>query len=289
MIPSATVVRLAVRLLRVAPTEAVRSLARAMGAAGFTLARARRRTLLENQAHLSPNATPATRRRLARRTMMNLLDASVDLFRLPALGADEFQALVAVEGKQHLDQAVAMQRGVIVVTAHLGPYELAGAWLAHSGYAVHAMVEDIDPDTNAALAMYREATGMKLFSRTGGVRTTLRLLRDRKIVLLVADRVVGAGTEGLDVPFGAGRRAVPTGPAALALATGAPIIVGHIARNPSGATRYLVHMDAPIVPESTGDAHLDRERLTQQIAARVADAVQAHADQWFVFQPEWTS
>ncbi|HEX4936832.1 MAG TPA: lysophospholipid acyltransferase family protein [Gemmatimonadaceae bacterium] len=287
MIPSAPLVRAAVRLLGVAPVTPVRWLARTAGAIGFAVARERRRTLLENQRHLQPGAPPAHQRRSARRTMMNLLEAAVDLYRLPTMRPEELRALVDVRGQEHMDAALAMGRGVIVVTAHLGPYELAGAWLALAGYPVHAMVEDLDPETNAALALYRKATGMKLISRSAGIRPVLRLLREGQIVVLVADRVVGEGNEGIAVPFCDATRRVPAGPAVLALATGAPIIVGHIARNPSRATRYRVDILPPIVATPARDAADDRVQLARAIASALSQSVQAHPDQWFVFQPEW--
>ncbi|HMN08481.1 MAG TPA: lysophospholipid acyltransferase family protein [Gemmatimonadaceae bacterium] len=287
MIPAPRVVRFAVRLLRVVPIAPVRWVARAAGAVAFTVARGRRATLLENQAHLSPNVSPAARRRLARRTLMNLLDAAVDLFRVPSMRPGELAALVAVSGREHLDAARALGKGVVVVTPHLGPYELGGAWLAVMGYPVHAMVEEIDPETNAALALYREATGMKLISRSRGVRGALRLLHEGQLVLLVADRVVGEGGEGVPVFLGDGVRAVPTGPATLALATGAPIVVGHIARATSGKARYLVQLEPPIIAEGTGHASRDREALTRRVAERLAAAVLSHPDQWYVFQPKW--
>jgi KDO2-lipid IV(A) lauroyltransferase len=287
MIPSAPLVRFAVRLLGVVPVAPVRWAARQAGSLAYRFAPGRRATLLENQAALSPDESPAGRRARARRTFRNLLEAAVDLWRLPSLSREDFLALVGVEGREHLDAALAMGRGVVAVTPHLGPYELGGAWLALQGYPVHAMVEMLDPEINAALALYRQATGMQLISRNAGLRASLRLLRDRQILLLVADRVIGDGADGVVVPFGNGWRAVPTGPAALALATGAPIIVGYITRNPDRATRYLVRLEPPILPQGTGDAHHDREALTGRVAERLVRAVQTHSDEWFVFQPEW--
>ncbi len=219
MIPSAPLVRLAVRLLGVVPVAPVRWLAHGAGTLAYLVASARRATLLENQRWLAPNDSARTHRRRARATFRHLMDAAVDLWRIPTLAPGAFDELVAVEGRDHLDAALAMGRGVVAVTAHLGPYELGGAWLAHAGYPVHAMAEALDPETNAALALYREATGMKLVSRAAGIRPLLRLLREGQVLLLVADRVVGGGDPGLPVRFGTGRRALPTGPAALALAT----------------------------------------------------------------------
>jgi KDO2-lipid IV(A) lauroyltransferase len=287
MIPSAPLVRLAVRVLGVVPVAPVRWIARGAGTLAYVFATERRATLLENQARLAPNDSARTHRRRARATFRHLLDAAIDLWRIPTLPPGAFDALVGVEGREHLDAAMAMGKGVIAVTAHLGPYELGGAWLAQAGYPVHAMAEAIDPETNAALALYREATGMKLVSRTAGMRPLLRLLRDGQVLLLVADRVIGSGDGGLAVPFGTGRRAIPTGPAALALATGAPIVIGYITRNRERGARYLVRLEAPIVPQPTGDTSHDRQLLTTQVAARLSAVVQAHADEWFVFQPEW--
>lgn len=287
MIPSPSVIRVAVQLLRIVPVGALRWGMRVIGTVGYYAAPARRRVVLDNVAQLAPNADGPARRRLARRTFANFLDAAVDLFRLPSGSRTELRALVGIDGRAHLDAALAMGHGVVCVTPHLGPYELGGAWLAMEGYPVHAMTEDIDPDTNAALALYREATGMKLISRSTGLRSILRLLKQQQIVLLAADRVVGGGSEGLEVAFGAGRRAIPTGPASIALATGAPIIVGHIARSPTLSTRYLIRLEPPIVPHSTGQAADDRERLTRLVGERLAAIAQEHPDQWFVFQPEW--
>jgi lauroyl/myristoyl acyltransferase len=109
------------------------------------------------------------------------------------------------------------------------------------------------------------------------------LLKEGQIVLLVADRVIGEGADGVEVPWGTGRRLVPSGPAAFALATGAPIVSGYIVRQPAGArTRYLLHLDAPIV--ATG---ISRDELTRDVAAHLAGAVCQHPDQWYVFQPDW--
>ena len=287
MIPSVTVVRLAIRLMSVAPVTTIRWIARGCGAVAYVVAGARRATLLENQRYLAPNDTPRQHRRRARRTFCNLLDAAVDLWRLPTLPRGRFESLIRIEGRGYLDAALALGRGVIIAAPHLGPYELGGAWLAHAGYPVHAIVELIDPATNAALARYREATGMKLISRSGGLRAALRVLRGGEVVLLAADRVVGDGSEGLPVPFGRGTRAVPTGPATLSLATGAPIIVGYITRRPEGASRYLLKLEPAIVPEAIDQKQQDRERITRQVGERLATAVQSHSDEWFVFQPAW--
>lgn len=264
------------------PAGAFRALGTVAGALSWFAAPARRAILAANARHFAPGATPRDVRAIARRTLRHLMEDATDLFRLPALDRDALLRLVHMEGLDGLQAAHALGRGVIVVTPHLGPYELGAACLATIGLPVHAMVEDLDPETNAALAAYRAATGLRLVSRNSGLRQLYRLLRQGEIALLVADRVIGDGSDGLEVPFGDGVRRVPTGPAAFALATGAPIVVAWIVRGQSRAPRYLVHFDPPIDPEGA-----TREALTRRVAERFDRVIREHPDQWYVFQPEW--
>jgi phosphatidylinositol dimannoside acyltransferase len=265
----------------------MRSLARVVGTLAYYVDGARRHTVYDNLARIAPNVGGAQRRRLARRTFRNLASTSVDLFRLPSATPAEIKALFEARGREHLDAALSLGRGVIIVTAHLSAYELGGAWSAAVGYPVHAMVEDLEPEVFDALASYRRATGMGLISMRQGVRTTLHLLRDGQVVLLVADRAVGDVRNVSELPFGAGTRPVPTGPAMFAIGTGAPVIVGHVALNPARHPRYLVEFEPPLYAEGQGED--ERLRLTRRITERLAAAVQDHPDEWYVFQPQWVS
>jgi lauroyl/myristoyl acyltransferase len=192
---------------------------------------------------------------------------------------------IHAHGLEHIRDALSLGRGVVVITGHLGNYELGGAWLAAQGYPAHAVVEDVNPAILALLQRYRTATGMRTISRNRGARDAYRVLRSGEILLLVADRVIGDSTDAVEVPFCEGRRSVPTGPATLALATGAPIVVGFVVRTPAGPRRYGVYLEPPIMPDGTEpDAVVT---LTRRIAERLSAGVRAYPDQWFVFQPGW--
>jgi KDO2-lipid IV(A) lauroyltransferase len=244
---------------------------------------------MQNLAHTAPNASRGRRRRLAHRTFRNLASCAVDLLRLPTLDRDQARLLVDSTTRHFLDEALSMGRGVIGVTAHLGPYELGGAWLAALGYPVHAMVEDLAPETMEALALYRRATGMQVISMKRGVRDVYRLLREKQMVLLVADRAIGNASGAVELPFCSGVRPVPTGPATFAIATGAPIVVAHIAlaQRPGVSARYLVEFQPPILARTDSNADDERLRLTRLITGYMSAAVQDHPDEWYVFQPQW--
>jgi KDO2-lipid IV(A) lauroyltransferase len=220
-----------------------------------------------------------------RNTFGYIADCQVDLYRLVGRPPNEIPGMIDVRGLENLEDARRLGRGVIIVTAHLGNYELGAAWLGAMGYPVHGMVEDVEPEILALLEQYRTATGMRVISRNRGARDAYRVLRSGEVLLLVADRVIGDASDAVELPFCEGRREVPRGPAVLSLATGAPIIVGIAVRTPDGPRRYRIILEPAIMPHGTEpDAALN---LTRKVTDRLAAAVREYPDQWFVFQPGW--
>jgi KDO2-lipid IV(A) lauroyltransferase len=285
LIPNPAVIRTATSLLRVIPVP----LARALAAAGGTLAWAiqgdRRRTLEQNMSYLAPGRSPSDQRRLARRAFRNLAVTAVDLFRLPNISAEEVRSLFEIRGLEHVDAALARGRGLVVATAHLGPYELASACVAAMGYPIHGMVENLEPQVLEALATYRSATGVQLVNMKDGLRAAYRILGQNHILALVADRAIGDTRGAIEVPFAGGTRLLPVGPAVFAQTTGAGLITAFTLPNPNRGPRYVIEFHPPLFAEGRDEA--ERVRLMKIVAQRMSEAVQRNPDQWFVFQPNW--
>ncbi|MGQ0642035.1 MAG: lysophospholipid acyltransferase family protein [Gemmatimonadaceae bacterium] len=281
----ARLLQAAMTLARVTPAGVTRALGRTAAALAHLALPERRAILLSNLRYTAPNASPAERKRLVRNTFRYIAECQVDLYRLVGRAPNEIPSLVDIRGLEHLDAARQLGRGVIVATGHVGNYELGAACVAAMGYPVHGIVEDVEPPILALLEKYRTATGMRTISRNRGARDAYRVLKSGEFLLLVADRVIGDASDGVEVPFCDGRRQVPRGPALLSLATGAPIVLGFAVRTPDGPRRYRLTLEPPIMPDGTEpDAALT---LTRRVADRLAAAVRSHPDQWFVFQPGW--
>jgi KDO2-lipid IV(A) lauroyltransferase len=285
LIPSAPVIRAAIALLRVVPVPVARALAAVGGTAAWAAQRERRETLLKSLHYTAHGRSDAERRRLARRTFRNLAVLAVDQFRVPSIDPKELQALFEIRGLEHIDASQARGKGTVIVTAHLGPYELASACFATLGYKVHGMVENLDPELLDALAAYRSATGMQLVNMKDGLRAAYRVLGNNECLALVADRAIGDTRGVIEVPFAGGVRPMPTGPAVFAQATGAGIVTAFASINPSRKPRYLMEFDPPMFAEGRGEA--ERMRLMSRIVERMEAAIRRTPDQWFVFQPDW--
>ena len=199
--------------------------------------------------------------------------------RLPDIEAD-YPALV----EEAFGQAGQPSGPLILVGMHFGAIEVPGLWTSRRGLRVTAPMETIsDPDLQAHLAASRAAAGLHIVPSEGAGREVSAALQRGEVVALVADRSVGGGGARVHL-FGAPAR-LPVGPAALAVATGAPAWL--VTTRRVGWTEYRVHLERIELPS----AGTRRERLAAflEYEARAFErAVAAAPEQWWtLFFPIW--
>jgi len=271
--------------MHVLPVPVARGLAWLAGTLAWYADGRRRRTLLENLSYTAPGASPAARRRIGRRTFRKMASCIVDLFRMPSITLDELRELFEVRGLDNLRDAHAGGKGVVVVSGHIGPYELAAGAMAAEGFPSHTIVENLAPEILDALASYRAATGLGLVNMKDSLREAYRILGKGEILMLAADRAIGESRSAIEVPFAGGIRRMPTGPAVFAQATGAPIIIGFVYRNPGRGKRYIIEFHPAF--HAAGRGEEERNHLTRRIAEEIGAFIRDHPDEWFVFHPHW--
>jgi len=280
-----TLVRAGIAVRRFLPDRLAHALAVAIGDGCWLLLGRRRRTLESNLERTVPGSSPAERARLARATFRNLARCVADFLAAPSVTRDQLLGLIDRSGLEHLDAALARGHGAIVITGHLGNFELAGLGLATLGYRCHTVMESIAPELDRLFARYRSATGSTVAPLEQGADASRRALEEKDVLVLVADRAVKS--RSIPVRFAGGRRALPSGPAARAIAAGAPIVIGYVVLNPSTGGRRYLGVVRPEIP-TDGLTAADIPRLVQEIADQLSEVVMRYPDQWFVFQPDWT-
>jgi KDO2-lipid IV(A) lauroyltransferase len=178
-----------------------------------------------------------------------------------------------------MEAALAEGRGVMLVSPHLGCVDLAGAAAAALGWPMTSVAEAVAPRVFAALFRYRTATGLRLRSMRTAAVAVSRALKRGELVAIVADRAIDG--PAVEVEFGAGRRMMPTGPAAFALKAGAPIVIAALVRQSNGGAPYVG------ITRRLEVTSQDAETVTRAIAGVFSEIVMAYPDQWLVFQPGW--
>jgi KDO2-lipid IV(A) lauroyltransferase len=253
---------------------------------------AKRHVTIANMAQvLGTSAADPRARRLARRSWRNYGRYVGEFFYLPSANVKEvLDRLVdttpAPGWAARLDRAVAAGRGVLVPTAHLGNWDVAGVVVA-SHVPLHVIAETFpDARLNELVQRQRAELGMTVVPLERSPRQMLRILGQHGNIATPVDRPLPAG-EGVPVTFFGRRCDVPGGFAQLALKTGAAIVPGFVWYDEDYSPAYYAYLAAPIYPEPSGDREADVIRLTQRIYDEIEAVVRAHPAQWYMFRPFW--
>ena len=205
----------------------------------------------------------------------------VDFFRYTRLSRKKIDRLIEIESLQYLEGASSRGKGVILVGAHLGSWEIGGAIVSALGYPANAVVlPQTDKRTNALFQRCRERRGMKVIPFGHAARALLHALRAGETVALMADRDY-SGRSDLAQFFGRQVR-LPTGPARLAVKTGAPIVPTFILRQADD--RFLLRFHPPINPDGPASTDVVRARICDVLQQEISN----HPNQWFMFDDFWS-
>jgi KDO2-lipid IV(A) lauroyltransferase len=240
----------------------------------------RRHAALANLAVMLPRSSRRDRLRIVRRMMQAYGRMMFEFFRLPHMTRDELLRGVEVVGREHLEQAVARGRGVIITCCHVGNWELAAVVLAHWGYTLHAVAGvQLNRWLTPAVRETKTELAIHTVAPEDGFRKLLRALEHNDLVALMVDGDVFS--HGVTVEFFGREMRFPAGPGVLAQRAGALIVCGYCERVAPG--RFRIVMEPALDParfETTA-------ALNAAVAATTERHIREHMDQWCIFRPLW--
>jgi len=224
-------------------------------------------------------------RRISKLNFRNHAKAYADLMQLPGARVELLRAQLDVRGLVHLEEARSHGKGVLVVSCHMGSYEVVAAIWSATLAPVSFFAEEVEP--RALFEWYRDTRarlGISVLTLGhGGIRKVLEALRDDEMVITAIDRDI-TGT-GHVMPFFGKPAPIPLGPAAIALRFGTPLLPVCVYRMPDDT---YVAEGAPLVyAKSTGDARADQVRTTEELLRRIEGFIQQHPEQWHVPHRIW--
>jgi KDO2-lipid IV(A) lauroyltransferase len=247
-----------------------------------------RRTMVErHQRRVQPHLSGAALRRQARRVYSSYGRYYGESFRLPAVPVSQLDAGLTHEGYQYIVESVERGVGPILVLPHLGSWEWCAYWLTKvMGHRVTAVVERIEPPALFDwFVSFRERIGIEVVPLGADAgRAVMGAIRAGHVVTLLSDRDITGG--GAEVSFFGERTKLPSGPAVLALRTGAPLLPTGIFDR--GKRRHGI-VRPPISVERTGTFRSDVARITQTIADELEGLIRLAPEQWHLLQPNWPS
>jgi len=227
-----------------------------------------------------------------RRAVKDLLDAHftawLDFLHFATRPPEEASRLVeSVVGYSRIVDGRDAKNGVLLLTAHLGNWEVGGLMLAEMKQPISVvLVPDIFPAVERARRDLHARAGITEIRVDKSLAPTLAVLRALKangIVAMQGDR--DFSNTGIAVPFFGRAAYFPRGPFLVAMATNATVLPAFIIRTPDG--RYRAVVEEPLEIDRGRDREAALRKNVERYVAVLQRYVSATPEQWYCFYPFW--
>lgn len=273
--------------VRVLPPSVCEAFARLIGSCVYWTGKRRHDAYRNLRMAYAAEKEPAEMKRIARRSIHSIALAAVDMLRIPRMDRADVDRRFTIEGREHFEPYVRDKKGVIFLTGHYGSWELLNIVSGLVGYPMTALARvQKHPRSDAYLNALRRSKGSEVIHKGMPIREILRALRAGHIVGILSDQ--DGGKAGRWVEFFGRLSSTPSGAAAFALRTGAPIFPAFITREPGDRHRIRVEK-ALEFPPSDWPAERAETFLLQQFARSLEAQIRRHPEQWLWSHRRWKS
>ena len=283
--------RLVTGALLALPARAARRTAAAAARLALAIGASRRRILVKNLTAAFPEKSPEELREIARQSVEGFAAGLVDFLEAGRLSAGELKSRVTIAGEEHLAAARARGKGVFLLSAHFGSWEIAALACGLMGEPIALLVRTLDnPLLEEELSRLRRRFGNRPIPKKEAARELLRAMgRNESVAILVDQNVIPR--EAIFVPFFGRLAATTPSLALLHLKTGAAVVP--VFMWPEGPGRYRMEFERPILAEEFGGPEVDRNERVRRATARymavIETAIRREPQAWLWIHDRWKS
>ncbi|MGB9228895.1 MAG: lysophospholipid acyltransferase family protein [Terracidiphilus sp.] len=274
------------RCLGFMPRSAARFFARLLAIATFWCFGRLRRAGLRNLEMALPNLTSKTRRKILRGVYIHLAWQLVEFCRMSRYTAENTRCWMRTEGLEHYLAAQARGKGVLIITGHLGAWELSSFYHSLMGHPMGMVIRRLD---NRRLDVYvndiRCTHGNFVLSKDDFGRGLLMAMREGKTVGILMDTNM-TPPQGEFVRFFGMMACTGTGPAHIARKTGAAVLPGFMFWEAS-ENMYVLRFGPEVEIPHTDDVAADILKGTQRCTAEIETWIRRYPDQWLWINRRW--
>lgn len=238
-----------------------------------------RRAVVGNLMRILPASQQAEINQYAKESFVHFGKYLFEFFRFSLLTKENLSSFIRMEGLKHIERALEKGRGVIILTAHIGNWELGGVAMSLLGYPFVAVaLPHRHRKVDAFFNFQRQRLGAVVIPSLGpAVRRIYDALKHNKMIALVGDR--DFANTGKRMEFLGATKIIPRGPAVLALKTGAAIVPAFVIRQKDDTSilEFLEPIDCP-----------QEENAILAACTRVIEKkIRQYPDQWLMFREFW--
>ena len=274
------------RALGVMPRGLARFLARLLAIAVYRMFGRLRRVGVRNLELALPEASQAERTRILRGVYRSLGRQLVEFCRMSRYTPENTRGWIRTEGLEHYLAARARGNGVLIVTGHLGAWELSSFYHSLMGYPMGMVIRRLD---NRRLDDYvnkiRCLHGNRVLHKDDFARGLLTAMRGGETVGILMDTNMSP-PQGVFVEFFGRLACTASGLARVALKTGAAVLPGFMVWE-AAEQKYVLRFGPELKFTKTDDLEADALAATQMCAAATEEWIRRNPDQWLWIHRRW--
>ena len=237
-----------------------------------------------NYGRVMPEYSSQKLEELTKLGMRSYLRYWFDTFRLSKWSKNRIISTTQVIRENLLRDPIQSKHGCIVALPHAGNWDHAAAYFCSTGITLTAVVEKLKPEAIfKKFLAYRQSIGIEAISHK---EKTIPILTQRlqagKLIALVADRDMSRN--GIEVNFFGKTSKMPSGPAILAIKTGAPLITAYVRYTPGGIE---IIFDETLKPTNSESEEEQIKVITQSMADNFAKRIKENPVDWHMLQRIW--
>jgi KDO2-lipid IV(A) lauroyltransferase len=194
---------------------------------------------------------------------------------------------IQIVNREYLNMAIAKKKGIILLTIHMGNWEIGSIYFTTLGIPLHVAYAPDEADIlERRRSVCRNERGVKeiplIRDKFSSLRV-LRLLQDKGIIAMQGDRL--QFDKGISLPFFGSQATFPKGPFQLAMASEATIIPVFIVRG--NGTDYTIVLEGPIFMSEILPRENSLEKSMSKVLTIFESYISRFPDQWYTFMPFW--
>ena len=243
------------------------------------LAAPRKKVALRNYGIAFPGMAKSEAQRYLNESYDHMVWTAIEAFCLSKRPSDVLGWMRVAEGGGILEEAYRAGKGAIVLTGHVGNWEILASWSAQMGYPITAIVRQPAKSGEKEIAEeLRHSIGVKTLSKDAPMNRAVSLLRKGEFIGILPDQYGGPG--GIQAPFFGVMTSTAPGAAIFAYLTKVPLIpVGSRRISPF---KHEIYVKPPIKWEKDADRDTTIYNITKAVNESMEEMVRMAPGQWLV-------
>ena len=268
------------------PHNRIACIGRILGMLMYFLDVPHRRIVRRNLQFVYPDWTSGHIKETSACIFQNIGINITEICQITCFSKDEILQKVKLKGEEHLLNAIKSNKGVILISAHLGNWEMVAPFLSvHFGARASMVGRQLRVSiVNRLILGLRTRFGATVIDKEDGMSKMMRAIRQGKILGIMLDQGTKSSM-GVKVSFFSRDVTATHAAALLAIRCKSPVIPIFCIREANG--KFTIVIESPLSLQRTGDLKVDLKTNTQIMLDAIEKAIRAYPEQWFWVHKRW--